>query len=132
MNQAELEMFAFWKARLDEDKQTASEACHGLNGEWTTSGSYPVSVADVPRGANVFDEAVAFDEGAPSDAQAEHIARHDPARALRSTHAARKRFTALSDAIEAGHDAYDLAAGLLSYELLPYADHQDYQESWRP
>lgn len=128
----ESEMLAFWQSRLDEDERTAEGARHGLSGEWTTDGSYPVSVANAPEYADVFTEAVVFDEGSPSEEQAEHIAKQDPARTLRETQAARKRLAALSDAIEAGHDSYDLASALLPYELLPYADHPDYQEGWRP
>lgn len=133
MTQAEQEMFAFWRERLDEDEQLALEAAHGYPGEWTTTGSKPVSVADeLPPEADVFERVVAFDEGAPSEEQAAHIAWHDPARVLRDVAAARARLAQLEEAIGARHDAYDLAAALLPLELVAYDKHPGYKEGWRP
>jgi len=55
-----------------------------------------------------------------------------PARVLAEVDAKRKRLKQIEDAINAGHDSYDLAATLLPLELLPYADHPDYRDEWRP
>lgn len=126
-------MLAFWRDRLDDDEQTALEAAHGYPGEWTTADSYPVTVADeLPAEASVFERAVAFNEGSPSEQQAAHIALHDPARVLRDVAAARQRLAALEEAIGAGHDSYDLAAALLPLEIAAYDNHPDYRAEWRP
>lgn len=114
-------MLAFWQSRLDEDEQTARR----VESSWRQIGETGVIVASDGERA----EECANGNWAGI---AEHIVRHDPARVLHSVEAARKRLAALSDAIEAGHDSYDLASALLPYELLPYADHPDYKESWRP
>lgn len=131
--QDEQEMISFWRDRLDDDEEVAREAAHGYPGRWTTSDTYPVTVADeLPAEADVFERAVAFNEGSPSEQQAAHIARHDPARVLRTVAASRQRMERIEEAVGAGHDSYDLAAALLPLELLPYADHPDYKETWRP
>lgn len=133
LSQSEQEMLAFWRERLDEDEQTALEAAHGYPGEWTTADSYSVSVADeLPAEASVFEHAVAFNEGSPSEQQAAHIALHDPARVLRDVAAARQRLALLEEAIGAGHDSYDLGAALLPLELVAYDKHPEYKETWRP
>jgi hypothetical protein len=73
----------FLSDRLDDDEEVARDAAHLTPGHWTTEENYPVSVADeLPAEADVFERAVAFDEGSPSEQQAAHIARHDPARVL--------------------------------------------------
>jgi hypothetical protein len=114
-------MLAFCRARLDEDERAARRA----GDSFRQIGETGVIVAT--DGDRAEECASANWAGI-----AEHIVRHDPARVLHDVEAARKRLTALADAIEAGHDSYDLAATLLPYELLPYADHPDYQEGWRP
>lgn len=133
-------MLAFWRSRLGEDEQAANKAaepcgCHPPAPSWVfgdeeTDGRILVAGDPHPgmkrrlgkRWSSSYDGLFA----------ACHIVRHDPARVLRDVDAARKRLAALSDAIEAGRDSYDLASALLPYELLPYADHPDYKESWRP
>lgn len=114
-------MLAFWQARLDEDEQAARR----VKSSWRQVGETGVIVAS--DGGRAEECANGNWTGI-----AEHIVRHDPARVLRDVGAARKRLAALSDAIEAGHDSYDIAASLLPYEVLPYTDHADYKESWRP
>lgn len=127
----EASMLAFWRARLDEDERIARAAAAG---PWRVDNAdYAEAVYDadgtaVIGGGRGGGEISVFD----STEDALHIVRQDPARALREVDAARKRLVALSDAIEAGHDSYDLASALLPYELLPYVDHPDYKESWRP
>ncbi|MEU1327137.1 DUF6221 family protein [Streptomyces microflavus] len=117
----EATMLAFWRARLDEDERAARRA----GDTFRQIGETGVIVAT--EGDRAEECASANWAGI-----AEHIVRHDPARVLHGVEAARKRLTTLSDAIEAGHDSYDLASTLLPYELLPYTDHPDYNESWRP
>ncbi|TXS23100.1 hypothetical protein EAO70_04830 [Streptomyces sp. adm13(2018)] len=55
-----------------------------------------------------------------------------PARVLAEVDAKRRRLELLADAIHRGHDDYDIATELLPLEALPYADHPDYQDTWRP
>lgn len=121
MDQTEQEMFAFWKTRLDEDDEAARDTADEYGTAWTVNQAMRAVQSDT--GADVVD-----DPRTPL----RHIARHDPDRALRHIAAARQRLTALEEAIGAGHDAYDLAAALLPLELLPYATHPDYKDSWRP
>lgn len=126
--------------QFDEDEQVARDACHGGPANWTTDGSYPVSVAGLPRGADVFTEAVAFDEGSPSEAQAEHIALHDPARVLREIDAKRRIATQMASTLScaAGDSEVDHYGALVDAEqtlrllALPYADRPGYREEWRP
>jgi hypothetical protein len=114
-------MLTFWRARLDEDEQAARRVASS----WRQIGETGVIVAS--DGGRAEECANGNWTGI-----AEHIVRHDPARVLRDVKAGRKRLTELSEAITAGHDSYDLASVLLPYELLPYTDHPDYQEAWRP
>jgi hypothetical protein len=69
-------------------------------------------------------------------AEAEHIARHDPAWVLAEV-AAKRRIVRLCEAgidpkapatpgVRAGYRA------ILGYLALPYAEHPDYQEEWKP
>jgi hypothetical protein len=94
----------FLKARLDEDEQVAKAAS---------------------------------DPGGPHlpAAQLEHARRHDPARVLAEVEAKRR-------IIDAHHpvdpcDAHDASFETISCDTLlllalPYADHSDYDEAWRP
>lgn len=136
------ELITFLRARLGEDEQAARDATHGFTGKWTTELGYPVSVADpLPRGASAFDQAVAFDEGSPSTEQAAHIARHDPARVLTEVKAKRVIVDRYAEVQEMDREdaepefAYGRAVGLgeaVRLLALPYAEHAEYQESWRP
>lgn len=121
LNQTEREMFAFWRARLDEDDEAARDAAAEYGTTWTVNEAMGSVGSDT--GADVVDE-----PGSPLP----HIARHDPARVLRNVTAARQRLVLLEEAISAGHDSYDLAAALLPMELLPYADHPEHKRTWRP
>lgn len=133
-------LLRFLQDRLDEDGRIAREACHGRTGSWVTNDTYPVSVSDVPAGASVFDKVVAFDEGSPSEAQAEHMARHDPARVLAEVEAKRQLLAKYQEVADNDVDqpyeyAYGYANALgdaVCLMSLPYADHPDYKESWRP
>ncbi|WP_327329854.1 DUF6221 family protein [Streptomyces sp. NBC_01201] len=123
----------FLRARLDEDEQAARAAMWDEQSDvWTARP--PQARYERYIVADYCDDGVVAvaPENADPDGVGRHIARHDPARALRNVDAARKRLVELSDAIEAGRDSYDLAATLLPYELLPYADHPDYRDDWRP
>lgn len=138
----------FLRARLDEDEQVARAA---IAGPWAVHSNGEVY-------APQFDHEVRYSgvltsvehlmvtqdrEGLMSsvqEAEAEHIARHDPARVLAEV-AAKRRIVGLHE-----HKADSMAlypnpgnasglmalGGVLRLLALPYADHPDYDESWRP
>jgi Family of unknown function (DUF6221) len=69
----------------------------------------------------------------PRFAAANHIVRHQPVRVLAECEAKRRRVGILVAAMEPGATTYAGPAGvLLKLEALPYADHPDYREEWRP
>jgi Family of unknown function (DUF6221) len=83
---------------------------------------------------------IVFDEGAPTDAQAEHIACHDPARALREVEADRKLLAALEEAQPADphNEQVDATSWRLALELAVrirasvYGTHPGYRPEWKP
>jgi hypothetical protein len=117
------------RAQLDEDERIARAV-----GEERWQPHYVDSVNDHPDTATVrvADGADVAVMERYSYQDAEHIARHDPARVLREIDAKRKRLAALAEAIAAGHDSFDLASELLPLEALPYVDRPGYREEWRP
>jgi hypothetical protein len=69
-----------------------------------------------------------------AEQDADHIARHDPARALAEVETKRRTLALLDEVGERGIPRLtiytrDLLPRLLA---LPYASHPDYDESWRP
>lgn len=73
-----------------------------------------------------------------ADANGEHIARHDPARVRAECEAKRRIVAIANDQIRLGRQARgwdnweDMAVATLRALALPYADHPDYDEAWRP
>lgn len=126
----------FYAARLDEDEATAKLAARE-GGTWTQDDPvrYPGSISSLGG-------QVVYDEGAPDENQAPHIARHDPARALREVEAKR--------AILAAHDRAEHYCPLpvlpsrhgqlwtpeegpcwtLRLLVSIYSDHPDYEAGW--
>ncbi|MEU0991948.1 DUF6221 family protein [Streptomyces sp. NPDC005953] len=149
-------LITFLRARLDEDRD---EALAASPGPWTPDGDeYEVLAAD---GITVCDGFALSNR--QLQATVRHIARHDPARALREVTAKRElldehlaaKHSVCEDSwytcpaatedrdggvcsqddmhgepCECGRD--DRLARTLQLLALPYADHPDYQESWRP
>ena len=143
-----MDLVTFLRARLAEDEQTAG-AAHTPN--WLTDGR---------RGLRYcVDDSWMTD--ALTTADANHIARHDPARVLAEVNAKRRMVDAyLPPGTDPhpgqpciNHEGQDpaehttllrcsrhVAAGehllhndyALRLLALPYADHPDYQEQWRP
>jgi hypothetical protein len=83
-----------------------------------------------------------YDEGGHSWREADHIARHDPARVLAECDAKRRivddlELAEISESSPARH--YEKAAPYVTDRLrrvlmhlaLPYADHPDFREEWR-
>jgi hypothetical protein len=120
----------FLLARIAEDKRNATDAARATGrDQWT--------VADLPG------------SGPPHDQAAEHAARHDPARILAECAAKRRLVLAcrdirpdlrflgarprgLADFPLSPSDQHQLAAVTLALLALPYADHSEYRQEWRP
>ena len=68
------------------------------------------------------------------DRQAPHVARHDPARVLAECEAKRRivGLIGVADSPEVHVDAFVCAQLAARHLALPYADHPDYREAWRP
>ncbi len=127
----------FLEARLAEDEAVALDALHSdavKPGEWITEhreGDPPVCHIAEDRGGHYW--SVAHAVFVPN---AEHMARHDPARVLRDVQA-KRRLLALADKIdrarEAGEawfvpDGDDIEREMASV----WSEHSDYQEAWKP
>jgi hypothetical protein len=117
----------FLLARIAEDKRIAAEAAAG-GGVWAAKG---------------------LAEALPQRAAAEHVAHFDPARVLAECAAKRRivlacrearpdlhflgsRARGMADFPLSAHGPHELAALTLALLALPYADHHDYLEEWRP
>ncbi|MDP9949133.1 MULTISPECIES: DUF6221 family protein [Streptomyces] len=119
----------FLRDRLDEDEQ-AARAAHAPN--WSTDGRTGLHYG-VEDG---------WMTDALTTADADHIARHDPARVLREVEAKRRLLTDYEENaadLDAQHapdmDYVGRADGLetaLQHLATAYADHPDYRDAWRP
>lgn len=69
--------------------------------------------------------------GLEADYLSNHIARHDPARVLAECEA-KRRIVERCSAVDYAMPSTYLAHGILGLLALPYADHPDYREEWRP
>ncbi|MFF6866744.1 DUF6221 family protein [Streptomyces ardesiacus] len=130
MDQTEREMVAFVRARLIDDERFMRAAIRLRD-----SGAITASPA-ATEGAFAIMDVVANDPdtveaitlftstGAQAPGEAERV--------LEEIDAKRARLELLADALNRGHDDYDLASELLPLEALPYASHPDYKASWRP
>ncbi|MEO3827405.1 DUF6221 family protein [Actinomadura sp. B10D3] len=126
-----MDLVEFLRARLDRDEQTA-RACSGA--PWLATPSGTVST-DPGTGEP------AYVATAENEAYAEHIARHDPSRALAEVAARRQildDYEKQSWILGQGHRTPELEAAqsvrekVLRLLALPYASHPAYQEEWRP
>ncbi|GAA5052936.1 hypothetical protein HNP84_001404 [Thermocatellispora tengchongensis] len=123
---AAAELIAFLRARLDEDERDARLAAtspHGRRWWWHGPGQRVKSAE--PR-----DDVARVDP-----LVGPHIARHDPGRALEAVEAQRRLLAQTIEPYAAAPGfggAGDLAWLQLRLLALPYADHSDYREEWRP
>lgn len=116
------DLVQFLRDCLNDDEQAARTAKPGpwYDDDGSVYASHPT------------DEVVSYtDSGA-------HIARHDPARVLREVEAKRRaldHYQAVRTHAKGG-EPYLLAEGAVRKQIqimaLPYADHPDYQETWKP
>jgi len=137
----------FLAARLDEDEAAAKLAARE-GGTWTQDDPerHPGSISSLGG-------PVVYDEDAPDENQAPHIARHDPARVLREVAAGRKRlaehehspnpYGALDYGPDPGfgcktchvvHDEYYNGGWCqtLRIDAEVFSDHPDYAAKWAP
>lgn len=133
----------FLHARLDEDERVAREASEGHGPRWR---QYNDGEPDEPgRVENERGQPVVYDEGNPSEEQARHIARHDPARILRDV-VAKRLIVAEHDYcpperyVSHAYCGYDQTEDGMVFGTWPcdrlrllawlYSDHSDYDEAW--
>jgi hypothetical protein len=133
------DLIAFLRARLAEDAAAAKAAAwdEDMSARWTAASTPYGGDQGHPRWYvnDAYDDGVigkVDPQGNDDEGVARHIARHDPARVLAEVDAKRRRLELLADAIRRGHDDSDIATELLPLEALPYADHPDYKDTWRP
>lgn len=122
----------FLSARYDELEETARSAGeHGRN--WKAPGpgwgTGAVEAADPwPRNDTGI---VVYDEGRPSEEQAAHIARHDPAYVLADI-AAKRAIVSLHNRCEDWSYGDPSTCPELCALALPFSGHPDWREEWRP
>lgn len=127
-----MDLITFLRDRLDEDEQTARIGAQ-LHEDEPADPSYKGGIADL--------EAAGWEPGAARRFST-YVARFDPARMVREAKAKRQviehntRLHQMADPATHPGQEYVLAAGASDYVLrllaLPYADHIDYREEWRP
>lgn len=118
----------FLLARVAEDEAKA-RACTGP--EWTTG--LPATIHPDPTTYRTVTRAVGHVCGSIIAADAEHIARWDPARVLAECEAKRRIVVRCQEMQSAAVPmAVHLASRTLADLALPYADHPDYREEYRP
>lgn len=139
------ELVDFYATRLDEEEQIAKAATAG---PWSIG--EPLPYGDPDGGLSVVsgDDEVAGSGhsggGVWAQVDADHILRHDPARVLRDVEVGRRilgLYTASRERDEwmrqaTGEAPTALATAAYGEALkalaLSHADHEDYQEAWRP
>ncbi|MFD3917325.1 DUF6221 family protein [Streptomyces sp. NPDC058603] len=129
------DLVAFLRARYDEDAALATEAEQEATGRWMareTDWNDDTFVED-SDGSQILPTV-----RTRGVTQYQHIARHDPARVLAEVEAKRQitdehvtRDWKLGDRL---HDCQwtKWPCRTLRLLALPYADHDDYREEWRP
>lgn len=81
------------------------------------------------------DDIIIYDEGGHTRQQAEHIARHDPARVLRDVEAKRQIWLKAAGYTSSAIADIDLKVaweGVLEELASTWSDHPDYEKDWEP
>lgn len=118
------DLIAFLRARLDEDADLALAASPG---PW-----HPDEEHDEVHAVDDIVVAEGFAlSGRQLRATVDHIARHDPARVLAEVEAKRKILTAYEN-YDREAPELDVPDSVIRFLALPYADHPDYRDTWRP
>ena len=125
-------IIAFVNARLDEDEETARATSRPAWREWYAEpwhdgeflGDGRPARADLwgVNGAGGF-----TGQGALPTVMADHIVRHDPARALREVEAKRRLIEEITSRSSQG-----VAEIYLAVLADTYSDHPDYRQEWAP
>jgi hypothetical protein len=141
-----VELVDFLRARLDEDERVAREAAQHAGAALATAAAREGAWKppyDGPEWWNDYDhifvvcdrpgqprKVMIADCGSGAFTLTPHIARHDPARILAEVEAKRRivdRYAWLCEHGDTGGTAW-----VLPLLALPYADHPDYRNEWRP
>ncbi|WP_433254472.1 DUF6221 family protein [Streptosporangium sp. CA-135522] len=144
------DLIAFLAARLDEDEQTARLASEVYGKSWWWNPSWGL-VKGMPDNDGEATSIFSIGEETVAEVWSEvgpHIARHDPDRVLRDINAkraiidehpattgrdgtrpVRPTCPTCSQSVQEG-DPYPCR--MLRLLLLPYADHPDYRQEWKP
>lgn len=146
------DLVAFLRERLEEDERIASRATKGpwrynIRKQWHSPEDLPTrSNGEEFIAAGSREVPICVATTGPADdpqsiADALHGARHDPARALRQVERDRKLLQRALSGITCSqaHPGMDVYCSdghydekLLRLLALPYSDHPDYREEWRP
>lgn len=133
----------FLRDRLDDDERAARAATPG---PWKVDDETFTESVGASDGVSVISGSRYGGGAPPVDTEdALHIARHDPARVLREVEAKRRIVDEIVPAMNGMDDRIDGEWGvgamdpseyesvdLLKLLALPYADHADYRDDWRP
>jgi hypothetical protein len=117
------ELVGWLSAQLDEDERTARAAAEG-RGEWRLDDN-----DDWVRALNV-GVALTIAPGFLDPVQWEHIARHDPVRALREV-AAKRRIIGNCEAVINGTGWPGLAQIVLRLLAMPHSHREGYHDDWK-
>lgn len=154
------ELVAFLRARLDEDEQVARRACEYAEAEWRLDEEFGETVLWWPPEPHVAENErrhglpVVSDQwrgqtiASGGERIAPHVARHDPARILAEVeakrgmlklHGPREQYRDGCTVCDDSNDSCGCISGPCQYPCttlrlltLPYAGHDDYDESWKP
>lgn len=136
------DLVAFLRARLAVDEQVAREATAGQWRNAPTSRHYEDGAGPSEAVFTALPDTgaiVVARTGARGDrngmVNAEHIARHDPARVLAEVDTKRRIVDGLAEALDRHADYITgtfTVEDVLRLLALPYADHPDYQPEWAP
>ncbi|WP_432752453.1 DUF6221 family protein [Streptomyces sp. JL2001] len=154
-----MDLVKFLTARLDEDEQTATAAHWGGCPDETSWSVYRgdqewherrlivedhedncvalISDLATDEAGRAFGVAIAASESSDEDAIARHIARFDPRRIAAEVDAKRRILAHVAAELDdsGGDNPWwyaDKMTPILGLLAMPYADHPDYDEAWRP
>lgn len=142
------DLAAFLQARLDEDEQTARQSAaeggeHWRYEQWAERDGDSIRPDQILSVGNRVVNVQRLEGGTLRPGEAEHVARHDPARVLADVAAKRRILGEALDKADGGHEYYppdDIVNDIrerafklvLEALALPYSDHPDYRDEWRP